>query len=142
MRAILIDPVDKSLTEITTPGVVTKDVRELLQCRLCETVAVDGKNILLVDEEGLLKDDPGPFFTFGHHEQPIAGRGLVFGLTAHGDLTNVEMSIALAQAMVAWPDVELEGFETLDGSTTRDWMGMDMPIYGSRAKFRKKRHGT
>ena len=75
IRAILIDPFAKSVTEVQVQTGL-KHFYELLGCDLVDVVrfgnGVDG----WLDDEGLFKD-PQAFFTIGAYPQPLAGKVLL-----------------------------------------------------------------
>ena len=79
MRAILIDPIEKSFTEVDYNG-DWKTIYKHLDCDL-------------FDDEGLMKSDQ-QFFHIRGMSQPFAGRGLVFGPTDdEGGTTPATISI-------------------------------------------------
>jgi hypothetical protein len=91
MRAILIDPVEKSFTEIEYNG-NWKTIAPTLGCELFDVVYTDFGDVY-VDDEGLLKPDQ-KFFHIRGMSQPFAGRGLVFGLVGpEGETTPATVSI-------------------------------------------------
>ena len=91
MRAILIDPVEKSFTEVDYNG-DWKTISKHLDCDLFDVVFTDFGDIYL-DDEGLMKSDQ-QFFHIRGMSQPFAGRGLVFGPTDdEGGTTPATISI-------------------------------------------------
>ena len=76
MRTVLINPEDRSFTEVEYDGNY-KSIYKHLNCELFDIVRVDGADIY-VDDEGLYNNDY--FFMIDGIEQPLAGRGLVFGI--------------------------------------------------------------
>jgi hypothetical protein len=91
MRTILIDPVERSFTEVNYDG----DFRSIythLGCDLFDVVYTDLGDIY-VDDEGLLKS-PQKFFHIEGLPSPLAGRGLVFGpVDEEGNSTEATVSI-------------------------------------------------
>ena len=90
MRTILINPEDKSFTEIEHDGDY-KSIYKHLNCELFDVVRVDDADIY-VDDEGLYNNNY--FFMFDGIGQPLAGRGLVFGVVdEEGNDTPCTLSI-------------------------------------------------
>ena len=139
MRAILIEPIDQTVSEIQVTGRDTVALRPYTGFRLAEVIMLDFPfTALLVDEEGLLKDNPGPFFTFAPLPQPMAGRGLVVRIGADGYFAGNRISLKRIQSRVAFPNVEFAGFAPLDGPSTTEMFGVTFAVVGSRAVFRPK----
>lgn len=76
MRAILIDAVEKTVTEVEYNGDLATAYR-LLRCDLVEIVDVGPEVDMFVDEEGLLKSDQ-TFFVLSNGAV-FAGSGLLVG---------------------------------------------------------------
>lgn len=77
MRAILIDPKERSFTEIDHDTSDYKNIPAALGCDLFDVVRLNDCDIY-VDDEGLYNSDY--FFVIDGIHQPLAGRGLVFGV--------------------------------------------------------------
>ena len=91
MRAILIDPTERSFTKVDYNG-DWKTIAPILGCELFDVVYTDFGDVY-VDDEGLLKPDQ-KFFHLRGMPQPLAGRGLVFGpVDEDGDTTPATISI-------------------------------------------------
>jgi hypothetical protein len=91
MRAVLIDPVARSFTEVEYDGDY-KSIYKHLECDLFDVVFTEFGDVY-VDDEGLLKPDQKFFYLEGM-SQPLAGRGLVFGLVDDdGNTTPATVSI-------------------------------------------------
>lgn len=129
MRAILIDATEKTVTEVETGGKL-HDLYRLLGCNLVEAVTLDDRHSLWVDEEGLLVDEPGPFFAFKGGERPYPLKGVILG-DDHKSGKNIGATVPLdvVQSVVEFPDVEFAGFEEFDEPGV---------VYGSRAVFKDK----
>lgn len=90
MRAILIDPVARSFTEVDYNG-DWKTISKHLGCELFDIVFTELGDVY-VDDEGLFVPDQKFFMIEGC--QPLAGRGLVFGrVDDEGDTTPATVSI-------------------------------------------------
>ena len=83
MKAYLIDPFEKSITEVDYSG----NYQDLSAICGYDTFAVatfnDEGDGVFVDDEGLFKPDQ-KFFIIGSYPQPLAGRGLVLGVDGEG----------------------------------------------------------
>ena len=76
-----IDPVAKTITEIElvqNPNETLQELYDLIGCDLVELVQLDRDIIMVVDEEGKLKEIKGGF-TFLGWGTVIAGTGIVLG---------------------------------------------------------------
>ena len=81
MRAIKIDPVAKTITEIElaqNPNETLQELYDLIGCDLVELVQLDRDIIMVVDEEGKLNKIEGGFTFLGWGEV-IAETGIVLG---------------------------------------------------------------
>ena len=81
MRAIKIDPVAKTITEIElaqNPNETLQELYNLIGCDLVELVQLDRGIIMAVDEEGKCKDARGAF-TFIGWGTVIAGTAIILG---------------------------------------------------------------
>jgi hypothetical protein len=89
MRAVLIDAVEKTVTEVEYDGELETAYR-LLRCDLVEAVDAGPEIDMYVDEEGLLKDD-SPFFVLSNGSV-FAGSGLITGKPdKNGDSTATDI---------------------------------------------------
>lgn len=77
MKTILIDPKERSFTEIEHDNSDYKNIARALGCDLFDVVRLNDCDIY-VDDEGLYNNDY--FFIIDGIDQPLAGRGLVFGV--------------------------------------------------------------
>lgn len=91
MRTILIDPAERSFTEVDYNGDF-HSIYDHLKCDTFDVVFTDLGDVY-VDDEGLLKG-PTKFFHIDGTPQPLAGRGLVFGpVDEDGNSTEATISI-------------------------------------------------
>ena len=93
MKALLIDVEAKQLREVelkaTESGrAQTDEMHKLIGCEMFEHVKLSDKLSLWVDEEGLLKDRTKGFLLCTSR-QPIMGNGLLTGMDASGEITDV-----------------------------------------------------
>lgn len=101
MKAILIDAVEKTVTEVEYDGELDTAYR-LLRCELIDAVNVGGGNVLLVDDEGLLTsdDDDSPFFLLDNG-WVFAGSGLIVGdADENGNTTATTVPLSFAAPRV------------------------------------------
>lgn len=95
MRAILIDPVDRSIKEVE----LGDDYREI-QRKLSYTdeyvtftpLELNERNVMYLDDEGLLKAGLRVFQWKGYMS-PLAGRGLILGQDSEGDSVSTTMTV-------------------------------------------------
>ncbi len=115
MRAILIDPFNRVITEVD----ISDDFKEIYKFLTNDMVTVnifttgmiwDNRDILYVDDEGLFKNG-NPFFDIGRADgQPLAGMGIIMGCNDFGESVDVKVSLIEIQNLVRWT-----GFETGGG---------------------------
>jgi hypothetical protein len=107
VRAVLIDPFECAVTEVTIDGDDYTTIAPLLSH---PTIRVDyfqkvsslnlaGRDSLYVDEEGMLKA-PQRFFIIMGFPQPIAGKGLVTGCDEDGRAIAATSDTALISGAV------------------------------------------
>jgi len=105
MRAILIDPVEKTVTEISFAGGLDA-MYAVLNCSSVELAPhrlPGGKNFLYVDEEGLFKEGTGSYVIYGA-PAPYVGRGLIVGASAKGSDIATKLSIEVARELIVFVD--------------------------------------
>ena len=105
MRAIKIDPVAKTITEIELaqdPNKNLKELYKLIGCDLVELVQLTDEIILVVDEEGKHKEIKGGF-TFLGWGTVIAGTGIVLGGNS-SRLKALQENLASFEMMAEWVD--------------------------------------
>lgn len=114
MRGVLIDPYTRTVSEIEIDGSLAA-MQELLQVETVCSVRVSREDILWVDDEGLLKPSI-PIFRLGVVPDPLAGRGLVLGITSEGENRRTVIPLDFVQDTVRWTSLETTG--ALRGPTT------------------------
>ena len=68
MRAVKIDPVSRTVTEINlkkNPNNTLQELYEIIGCDLVELVQIDRDMVMVVDEDGKSKDVQGAFTFIG-----------------------------------------------------------------------------
>lgn len=135
MQGLLIDPKLKTVTAIQTDS-SADDIYLALGCANIELVMLSPTEALYVDEEGLLQDEPGPFFAVKGFDSPFAGRGFVCGLDGNGKDVSTKMTVPELWALVSFPNIEFIGFEPISGTAHIGAQRVQMA--GTRAVFRKR----
>ena len=103
MRAVKIDPVSRTITEIDlarNPNRTLEELYSIIGCDLVELVQIDADMVMVVDEEGKCKDVQGAF-TFIGWETVIAGTAIILG----GDSNKFKAlpeNLASFQMMTEW----------------------------------------
>ena len=102
MRAVKIDPVSRTVTEINlkkNPNSILQKLYEIIGCDLVELVQIDRDMVLICDEEGKCKNVQG--FTFIGWETVIAGTAIILG--GSGDrFKALPENLASFQMMTEW----------------------------------------
>lgn len=112
---LLIDPVAKSIGPITIDPSMLSELYLTLGCEVVEYVQLDDHNFLYCDENGLLKDDPEPFFQIDGFA-PMAGRAIIFGIDGKtGVTTSTNVKISDLWGVVSFPDIEFVGMHNETG---------------------------
>jgi len=136
MRAILIDPTTKTVTEVDYDGNYESIYKWIdAQTFECVDLGDPDHNTVYVDEEGLLADEPGPFFTVSTYAQPLAGKGLILATDDEGESVattlnifkpgdNYVLSNDKATITVQFPEVKFKGFKEIPPHK------IDHPVWG------------
>jgi|688.fasta_scaffold03599_5 hypothetical protein len=109
MKAYLIDPNTKSITEVEYNG-DWRTISEFIgnDCTNFDVVGFPGgRHSIFIDDEGLIKGTLAPFFKPSWILTPLSGRGLVLGTTADGDSCDVSVSLQALQDDIEWLDVDV-----------------------------------
>ena len=103
MRAVKIDPVSRTVTEIDlkkNPNRTLEELYEIIGCDLVEIVQIDADMVMVCDEEGKCKDFRGAF-TFIGSGMVITGTAIILG----GDSNKFKAlpeNLASFQMMTEW----------------------------------------
>lgn len=103
MRALWIDPSNKTITEIDIDGKLASIQKHV--DGYIELALVTHNHDLYVNEEGLLDDTGGRigwFMVIGGH-QPFAGRGVLLRSTRGGSSAPATMSLEQAKTLIYFP---------------------------------------
>lgn len=116
MRAILIDPVAETVTEVDHSG----DYKEIyhflsdemhgLEVDTFDAVRINDSDTIFIDDDGLLKD-PRYFFKWQGYEQPLAGRGLILASDQEGETIGTELSLDYVKRHVSFGKLKVLGFD-------------------------------
>lgn len=99
MRAILINPFDKSVSEVDYSGDY-HDIYKLIDCQTF-TVASDDQVDIWLDDEGLFKKEQA-FFWYQGMGQPFAGKGLILGYDKDGESIATTADIDSVTNKIRW----------------------------------------
>jgi hypothetical protein len=100
MNAYLIDPVEKTVTQVDHSGDY-KEIQKAIGCGLftCAYPPGVGADVIYVDDEGLFVEGQS-FFKFEGYPHPLAGKGLVLGTTGEGDSKSPDTALETIKAKV------------------------------------------
>lgn len=107
MRAILIDPVEKKIEEIDVknPNKSLQEFYDIIGCNLVEMVYLDSNIVMVIDEEGRLKNFEGAFKFLGCDDLIIAGKAVVMG-DKNYKFTAIQEHLRTFEMIVEWVNVE------------------------------------
>lgn len=106
MKAILIDPTARTVTEIELDFGNGGSTRELdvvykaMGCDLVDIVRLPHGNMLIVDDEGLLK--PNHVYRIQGYHEMLAGKTLLIGDNNNNFQQPPTVTLAEANEMVLW----------------------------------------
>jgi hypothetical protein len=142
MKAILIDPFNKTVTEVEYSGNY-KHIYELLSHEThpvdrFEAVYIEKGDAIFVDEEGLFKERT-EFFVYHGYDQPLAGKGLVLGCDDEGESISPISTLDEIKNKIIWQEgIQLDRIESYEGKTDHPLLGKDTPVFGSYPVFKKR----
>lgn len=129
LHAILIDPTSRTVEPVELNRGY-REISRILGCGCFTTLGLSRSEVLYLDDEGLLKEEPGPFFKLEGYPQPLAGRGLILGLDFDGESVSTKLTVEKVRQKVSWPEVKFVGFADSSGTE-------DHPLLGSVHVFRR-----
>ena len=103
MRAVKIDPISRTVTEIDlkkNPNRTLAELYSIIGCDLVELVQIDADMVMIVDEEGKCKNIQGAF-TFIGSGMIIAGTAIILGGNGNRFKALLE-NLASFQMMTEW----------------------------------------
>ena len=103
MRAILINPVSKSITEIDLkrPNRSLQEFYSAIDASTVEIIRISEEIDLVIDEEGRLKPIKGAFKFFGVDDFWIAGKAVVIG-ERNGSFIALPENLSSFEMIVEW----------------------------------------
>lgn len=116
MRAILIDPFKREVTEVNTDSSLD-DIYNLIKCDTITVVPWDEDHALFLDDEGLLlAEENQAYWRMIGSDQPFAGRGLIIG-DEYGD--NREATLSALRVLT---DIDFLDPEEVNPDEWTGWM--------------------
>jgi len=126
VKAYLIDPEQKSITEMFYDDSNYRNIGKLIDADLFDVVRfADTHDVIYVDDNGLSADKR--FFTVKGYPSPLAGKGLVLGTNYAGE------SMA--------PETTIEGLEQII-TFISDHAAITMAVEADEAAVRNKAENT
>lgn len=122
MRAILIDPFARTVTEIDHSD-DWDDIRSTLGFTMLEPIDVEHDNEMFLDEDGLAKEGQ-KFFSMG--DTILAGRALILGSTeADEHSTDASLPLEHWRVRVRWRNVRFTGMDIIEDQMVPGiWRGL------------------
>ena len=114
MKAILIDPRDRTVTEVERPGKSYKEINALIGADLFDVVRLGNGHVIYVDDEGLINgriNRDGCYMlksTAQRHSCLLVGPGLVCGTTVDGDKAP-GLTVEQVRSMIDWVQAIQDG---------------------------------
>ena len=114
MKAILIDAVNKTVTEVEK-GEGIQDIYKHLKCDTFDVVGLGGGVDCFVDDEGLLKegyvDEDGTKhnmhgFRLRGYDQVLMGNGLILGHNGEGETIDSPVTVKQVQEVVTFVEYD------------------------------------
>lgn len=103
MRAILIDPFTRTVTEVDTDAGLD-ELYQLLDVDLITVMDVGAGHAMILDDEGLLKQkDFQAYFGMKGLDQPLAGKALILG-NKYGENRDATLPLSAVEEKVIWLD--------------------------------------
>ena len=101
MKAYLVDPVAKTVTEVEHDGDY-RDIYKHIQADCFTALSINTMgDALYLDDEGLYRDGQRYFHLKGY-PQPLGGRGLLLGTDDEGDSIAPKVSLDQFKKQIAW----------------------------------------
>ncbi len=112
MKAILIDAQNKRIVLVEVRKDNIEDYHQLLKCDIFTSgKSFDNRDVMFVDDEGLIRGEVTEAFTFDG--QLFAGNGLIVGGTPSGEGADAKTTLGALAGRIAFPPA---GW-VLDGNT-------------------------
>lgn len=133
MRSILIDPTAQLLAEVDTKGY--NDYKRLIGQNTLTTVGLGQGNLMICDDEALMRPNPGPYFQIGQMD-PIAGAAIIIGVDDAGETVPSFLPLELVQALTTFPRLRFLGIESSQEEIDHPVFGL-MTVFKQKAKFER-----
>ena len=111
IHGYLIDPFAETVTNVAYEGDFPSSkviqlglLIEHIKASTFTCVYLENRDAIFIDGEGLL-GKPQRFFTYKGYHEPLAGRGLVLGSNAEGDITSPKITMEKLTELISFGDV-------------------------------------
>ena len=103
MRAILIDPQQRTVTEIEVQGKDYTELYGILDCDIfTSSVRFETEDMMLIDDEGLFKEPEDFFILTQDFPAPIAGKAVILGTDDEGDTAPCLIPLERITKQISW----------------------------------------
>jgi hypothetical protein len=92
MRAILIDSINRQITEIDIDGELNA-IKKSIKCDYIGLIRVDNKHHMYIDDEFLINDKHTTGFKPNFYNGQLGGHGIIFAIQGEGDEAPCELSL-------------------------------------------------
>ena len=109
MRAVLIDPESRNITEtdLKRPNESLQEFYDLIGTDTVEIVKIDREIDMVIDEDGRLKPIKGAFKFFGIDNLWIAGKAVIIG-ESKGVFVPLQENLSSFEMIVEWLTLNVE----------------------------------
>jgi hypothetical protein len=116
MRAIVINPFERAITEIDCAAGLDDIYKAISHESKHKVDIITAINIVgdpfpetgFIDDEGMLKEGI-PVFNFRQGSHPIAGKCIVFGVSPDGDNKDCTLTVEDYESMIQWTNLVTTG---------------------------------
>jgi hypothetical protein len=103
MKAILINPFDKTITEVDYDGDFMH-IYDLIDAGCFGCARISEGDGIFIDDDGLLKN-PTHFFLHSEYHSPLAGKGLILGCDDQGEAVSCKTTVEEVRAKVSFRNI-------------------------------------
>ena len=100
MRAILIDPFAKKVSEVQVEKGL-QPIYDQIKAHCFDVVGLPRDDAMYVDDEGLFRKGQ-EFFAIGQYRSPLGGRALILGTNDEGESVDAKCSLDWVRGRVRW----------------------------------------
>ena len=100
MKAILIDPKERTISEVDYDG-DWRNISKLIDCDLFSCVYIPKDDSIYVDDEGLYRENQS-FFKWSTYDSPLAGKALILGTNDEGESIACTHTVEEVKQNVKW----------------------------------------